>query len=236
MREYELLGHMVLATEMPNQNEMVYYIPHHGVVTSDKFRVVFDASCKTNKGISLNDAQLVGEKLQRDLHEQIMRFRRHRIGIQTDVKKMFRQVGIIPRQRNLQRIFWRESSNDPLREYCLITITYGLASSPHCAVRAMKEGARDMEKRYPRAVQVIKNDFYMDDGLTGTNLLAEAKELTNDMTMVTNSFGFELCKWKSNCEARVTAMEEENPSSVELSGSTLVLGLKWLLQPDEFTY
>lgn len=124
MREYELLGHMERVADNPEPNELVYHIPHHGVVTSDKFRVVFDASCKTNKGISLNDAQLVGEKLQRDLHEQIMRFRRHRIGIQTDVKKMFRQVEIIPKQRNLQRIFWRENANEPLREYCLKTVTY----------------------------------------------------------------------------------------------------------------
>lgn len=81
MRECEQLGHMSEATKELEPDSMVYYIPHHGVVTSGKFKVVFDASCKTNLNLSLNDIQLVGEKLQCDLYEQIMRFRRHLIGI-----------------------------------------------------------------------------------------------------------------------------------------------------------
>lgn len=188
---YWELEHMVLSANESVSEELVYHIPHHGVVTSNKFRVLFDASCKTNKGISLNETQLVGEKLQRDFHEQVMRFRRHRIGIQTDVKKMFRQVQITPKHRNLQRIFWRENSNERLKEYCLITVTYGLASSPHCAVRAMHEGARAMKNKYPRASEVIENDFYMDYGLTGADSLDEAISLAEDMKSVMRSFGFE---------------------------------------------
>lgn len=44
MQEYESLGHMRLATEEPEPGEFVYHIPHHGVISSGKFRVVFDAS------------------------------------------------------------------------------------------------------------------------------------------------------------------------------------------------
>lgn len=39
-----------------------------------KFRVVFDASCRTDRGKSLNDMQLIGEKMQEDLAPLIMRF------------------------------------------------------------------------------------------------------------------------------------------------------------------
>lgn len=115
---------------------MVYYIPHHGVISSGRFRVVFDASCKTNKNISLNEIQLVGEKLQRDLHEITMRFRRFPIAINADIKKMYRQVKIIPKQWNLQRIFWRKDTEEPIREYCITRVIYGMASAPHCSVRA----------------------------------------------------------------------------------------------------
>lgn len=78
MSEYEQLGHMVEAINPPAQGEMCYHIPHHGVISSTKFRVVFDGSCKTNLGISFNDIQFVGPKLQKDLAEIIMRFRRHK--------------------------------------------------------------------------------------------------------------------------------------------------------------
>lgn len=236
MREYEQLGHMREVTTAPEPGEMVYYIPHHGVFTSNKFRVVFDASCKTNEEISLNDIQLVGEKLQRDLHEQIMRFRKHAIGIIADINKMYRQVKIIPSQYNLQRIFWRENPNDKLKEYCLVVITYGLASSPHCAVRAMIEGANSMIELYPEAVKIIKENFYMDDGLFGAHSKEKALALAKDVKYVLSKSGFDLCKWKSNERTLAQEMDCQNPSSVLLSDSTFVLGLKWLLQPDEFTY
>lgn len=236
MRECEQLGHTCEARTEPKLNEMIYHIPHHGVVTSNKFRVVFDASCQTDAKLSLNDIQMVGEKLQRDLHEQIMRFRRHAIGISADIKKMYRQVRIIPEQHNLQRIFWRESPQTKLKEYCLTTVIYGLASSPHCAVRAMIEGARDMNDKYPEAVKVIENDFYMDDGLFGANSVKKALALAQEVKYVLNRAKFELCKWKSNNSALVQELEDQNPSSVLLSDSTFILGLKWILQSDEFTY
>lgn len=46
-----------------------------------------DASCHTDKGISLNDVQLLGPKLQMDMDDIVMRFRRHRLAICADIKK-----------------------------------------------------------------------------------------------------------------------------------------------------
>lgn len=83
MREYESLGHMVEAIEQPADDEMVYYLPHHGVMTSNKFRTVFDGSCKTDLNLSLNQVQFVGPKLQRDLWEILVRCRRHKFAIIT---------------------------------------------------------------------------------------------------------------------------------------------------------
>lgn len=144
MREYEALGHMIKVDHDVPKSEMVYYIPHHATVSSGSFKVVFDCSCKTDEGISLNQAQLVGPKLQRDLYEIILRSRRHKIAMSVDVKKMFRQIQIIPEQWDLQRIFWRESISDPLKEYWLVTVIYGQASSPTNAVMVMNKGAETM--------------------------------------------------------------------------------------------
>lgn len=45
-----------------------YIMPHHPVIRPDgattKLRVVFDASCKTTNGVSLNETMLVGPTLQ----------------------------------------------------------------------------------------------------------------------------------------------------------------------------
>lgn len=105
MREYIESGHMVLVDKRAKPGKWIYHIPHHGVVTSEKFRVVFDAGCLTDENISLNDAQLVGEKLQRDLPEIVMRFRRFKVAVSADVKQMFRQVKINRKYWDLQRVF-----------------------------------------------------------------------------------------------------------------------------------
>lgn len=78
MQEMIDLGHMVEVTESPKSNEVVYHIPHHGIDSSKRFRVVFDGSCKTSTGISLNEAQFIGPRLQRDLREILIRFRQRK--------------------------------------------------------------------------------------------------------------------------------------------------------------
>ncbi|XP_017875143.1 uncharacterized protein LOC108622023 [Ceratina calcarata] len=66
MQEYIDLGHMSLAT---NENRDGYYMPHHAVIkvssSTTKVRVVFDASAKTDKGISLNEMLMVVPSVQR---------------------------------------------------------------------------------------------------------------------------------------------------------------------------
>lgn len=57
MTELQQEGHMWLADRPPSTP--CYYIPHHAVLK--KFRIVFDASCRTDRCSSLNDATLVGE-------------------------------------------------------------------------------------------------------------------------------------------------------------------------------
>lgn len=194
--------------------------------------MVFDASCKTNKNISLNEIQLVGEKLQRDLHEITMRFRRFPIAISADIQKMYRQVKIIPKQWNLQRIFWRKSPKEPIREYSITRVIYGMASAPHCSVRAMVEGANFFRSQYPGAVHAIENDFYVDDGLFG------AIELAKEIQFVLEQSGFPLRKWKSNSKKLLKELRGVNDTSLNLSDDeqTSVLGLKWIISPDEFTY
>ncbi|XP_055840379.1 uncharacterized protein LOC129907962 [Episyrphus balteatus] len=231
MREYERAGHMVPVTGRA-QGSTVYHIPHHCV--TKKFRVVFDASCRTNRGISLNEVQMLGEKLQKDLHEILMRFRRHRIAISADIKMMFRMVKVVQEQWDLQRIFWRENQQDDLREYWLTVVTYGMTSSAYNAVRALMQCAREAEPEFPNAAKAIMEDFYMDDCTTGADSEEQAIELSKDIDHVLRGAGFELRKWKSNSRALVKDMNYEEQESIlfEDDEKASILGLKWLLEKD----
>lgn len=183
MRESIHMGHMKLANVSPRPGELVYYIPHHCI--TKKFRIVFDASCKSDKGISLNDVQMLGEKLQRDLHEIIMRFRRHKIAVCADIKKMFNQVKLDRQHWNLQRIFWRESKDEPLREYWITVITFGVASSPHIVVRSLVQATEETKRDFPEASRAIKNDYYMDDCTSGAKSVVQAVSLAKEMFQIT---------------------------------------------------
>lgn len=238
MQEMIDLEHMVEAIDKPKEGEMVYYIPHHGVCTSNKFRVVLDASCKTKLGISLNGAQFVGGKLQTDLSVTIMRFRRHKIAINADIKKMFRQIRLVPEQWDLQRIFWRANSNERLREYHLVTVIYGQASSPYLAVKCMLEGAAEMKEEFPKAVEIIRNDFYMDDCASGARNESEAIQLAKDVKYILEKSCFDLCKWRSNSNRLVQELNGDDATAVSFNEDeqTSILGLKWLPKTDQFTF
>lgn len=236
MREYRRLGHMRKVTQEAKAGEIVYHIPHHCV--TKKFRVVFDASCRTNKGISLNEMQQLGEKLQRDLFEIVMRFRRHRIAFSADIKMMFRQVRIAEEQWNLQRIFWRESPKERLDEYWLTVVTYGMTSSAHNAVRAVIECGRQAAEYFPDAARVIENDLYMDDCVSGSDEQKETFLLARSVEEVLKTGGFELRKWKSNDKWLANRLGTAGESTMifDSEEQTSVLGLQWLIDSDQFTF
>lgn len=100
-----------------------YYLPHHGVLKESslttKLRVVFDASCATTSGVSLNDIQIVGSTIQSDLFSLLLRSRKYQILLAGDVVKMYRMCKVDHSQWCLQRILWRDNSNEAIRAYQL---------------------------------------------------------------------------------------------------------------------
>ncbi|XP_035890487.1 uncharacterized protein LOC118502374 [Anopheles stephensi] len=202
MKEYERLGHMKLLTEPIDDTCEHYYLPHHAVVketsTTTKVRVVFDASCKTSSGYSLNDKLLVGPVIQDDLFNIIVRFRSHAVALSADVEKMYRQVLHDECDQRYLRIRYRENPEVPIKTYQLQTVTYGTASAPFLATRTLQQIAHDHQTHYPRAVNAVLHDFYVDDLLTGTEDVADATEIRKQISGMLNSAGFSLKKWASN--------------------------------------
>ena len=121
MQEYEKLGHMNQINEDASSAEEQYYIPHHAVFKSSSSttctRVVFDGSCRSSNGLSLNDKLLVGPTIQQDLYLIVLRFRTYQIVFTADKAKMYRRVMIHEDDRKLQRILWVISTEEPLRTY-----------------------------------------------------------------------------------------------------------------------
>lgn len=233
MKEYEQLGHMRRADPLPPETQH-YYIPHHAVAIERKFRVVFDASAKTTNGRSLNEAQYVGPRLQRDLMDIVMSFRVGQFAMSADICKMFRQIEVNQNEWDYQRILWRESTDEPIHDYWLTVVTYGMASSPYNAVKTLVKCAQDNAQEFPAAAKVTQTDFYMDDLLTAVNSREEALVLKTELNALLLRGGFELAKWRSNCREIMSGLCD--PKMLAEQGCTSVLGMSWNYELDIFQF
>jgi len=186
MMEYEKLEHMECVNNAGSDKQVIndnncFYLPHSYVINdrsrTTKLRVVFDGSAKTSTGISLNDTLMNGPKIQPDLLEIVIRFRTHRYAFSVDIKKMYRQVLIHKEDRDYQRIMWRSDPNNEIKIYKLCTVTYGLAPAGFLAVSCVNRVAEDTAN--VKLKEIIKNDFCVDDCLTGADTLTEAIQLRN---------------------------------------------------------
>lgn len=115
LREYNSMGHMESVSDNIETNFPPVYIPHHPVLressSTTKLRVVFNASCKTSNGSTLNDHLMIGPKLQPDLSSIILRWRQFRYVYTADIAKMFRQIRVHRDDVDFQRILWRSHSD-----------------------------------------------------------------------------------------------------------------------------
>lgn len=244
MREYAALGHMRPATR-PAASVPSYYLPHHFVIkessSTTRLRVVFDASCRSTSGKSLNDVQLVGPKLQDDLAAIVLRFRRHAVALTADIAKMYRQVAVHEDDWDFQRILWRDDVTDAIQEWQLKTVTYGMAASPFLAVRALRQLAMDERPRLSEAAHVVLSDFYVDDLITGCDSSEEAIGRRIQLCSLMSCGGFELRKWSTNCARTMETIPEAlresvQPLRLDDDAPVKTLGLLWYPAADCFAF
>lgn len=248
INEYLELGHMELVPDNDEKQEVSVYLPHHAVIRDDKsttkLRIVFDASCKNTQGVSLNDSLMIGPTLQPELRHLIIRWRRHPVCIIGDIVKMYRMVRVADEDTDYQRIVWRDNTDEEIKTYRLLTVTFGTASAPYLAVKALNQVALDHAAKYPLAAEKVPKEFYMDDLMTGCESIEEGIQIYKEMTALLNEAGFTLQKWSSNKEELLREIDhtqnerEHNRKNVEIKTDNIVkiLGLTWDREQDEFRY
>ncbi|XP_073950857.1 uncharacterized protein [Choristoneura fumiferana] len=246
--EYLNLDHMIQINHSEGEQATKYtYLPHHAVIREDKettkVRIVFDASCKGTNGVSLNDDLMVGPTLQPELRHIIMRWRTYPICFIADIVKMYRQIKVNDEDSEYQRILWRDNPDQEIKEYKLLRVTFGTSAAPYLAVKSLIQVAKDEGKDFPLAAERVKNEFYMDDLMSGCEKEEEAVEIYKQMTELLRRGGFELQKWASNSQALLEQIrdansrkEEDKRIEVKQESVNKILGLTWSRSLDEFVY
>jgi hypothetical protein len=244
--DYEARGHLERLSEGTLVNlpaTHTYFLPHHPVFkpesTTTKLRVVFDGSCQSSNGKSLNDNLFVGPALQQELFCILTRFLTHQYVITGDIEKMYRQIRVHPDDCNYQLILWRDQPNTAIETYRLLTVSYGLNCSPYLAQRCLQELAVCNAERFPEAHQVILRDFYVNDLLTGADSVDALIKIREEVTIILSEGGFQLRKFSSNAKTVLQSSDEIASNeiiSLDKQGQNKVLGINWDCSSDNFRY
>ena len=200
--------------------------------TITKLRDVFDASAKTTTGFSPNDCLLVGPKRQDDLFNILVRFRLFKIALSADEAKMYQQVELDKAHRDFHRILWRFTADGPVETLRMTRVTYGVVSSSYHSIRSS-----------PIEVQrAILRDFYVDDILTGANLIDEARILQKRLVESLKRGRFDLRKWTSNESSIILDLPPEcreanyNVQFLDKDHTIKTLGTVWQHSEDRFVF
>ena len=237
----------VVPEEKRDSSNRVWYIPHHPVLNPnkpDKVRIVYDCAAKS-KGVSLNKKLIKGPDLVNRLIEILLRFRKKRIAIVSNIEGMFHQVRCAPEDRDCLRFLWwphGDLSKEPL-PYQMIVHLFGAKSSPSCAAFALLETAKQFEKNYGAdVVKIVEKSFYVDDCLITVADENKGIRLVKDFQNLLACGGFRLNKWISTSSAVIQSINVEDRtqviSKIELGDVTSerVLGMRWNVQCDDFQF
>ena len=222
-----------------------YFLPHHAVMkessTTTKVRVVFDASCRSLDGTSLNDHLLTGPKLQRDIREIIFNWRQYPFSITADIAKMYRMFNIISDDHKFQKIVWRFDENEPIEDYVLKTATFGTSCAPFLAIRCLQHIADLYKEINPSASLAIKTEFYVDDFISGGFTVEETYEKQTQVRTILNNFNLSLRKWSSNDKNVISnipddLLELSKDLTFDETNFRKTLGIFWSQHTDSFFF
>ncbi|XP_053683167.1 uncharacterized protein LOC128733540 [Sabethes cyaneus] len=246
LKEYEEKGYIrrLSAVEQADRRPNDWYLPVFPVINPNKpgkIRMVFDAAAKVN-GVSLNSVLLTGPDQLVSLLTVLFKFREFRFAVVGDIREMFFQVRMRVQDQRSQMILWNSGNpnEDPVT-YVVSVMTFGAACSPSCAHYVKNLNADRFVERFPRAVESIKYEHYVDDMLCSVETEEEAVQLARDVRFVHSQAGFEIRNWLSNSSKVTASLQEDTTTEKNINPCTemateKVLGMWWDTASDTFTF
>ena len=178
----------------PVQNYIPWLIQQNENSISTPVRLVFHGSHKTTTGYALNDIMAKGRNGLNKLVEVVIRWFAYPFAFQTDVQMMYNTVRLHEEDWCLQRYIFQEDLDPkviPL-EKILTTVFYGMKASGNQAEYALRETARLQKNEFPRVNEIVHDDFYVDDCLSGSYTDDDAHELAHNLETVLLKSNFKL--------------------------------------------
>ncbi|XP_074036589.1 uncharacterized protein [Leptinotarsa decemlineata] len=153
---------------------------------------------------------------------------------------MFLRIGVRNEDQHTQRFFWRDGNpNKPLDTYIMRVLTFGATCSPSCAQFVKNTNARKFSSDYPRAVESVIKNHYVDDLLDSMDDEKSAIEIAKQVAYIHSQANFEIRNWRSNSQILMKTMNRSSQSPEEIdmnmdseATTEKVLGMWWNLNTD----
>ncbi|XP_070560350.1 uncharacterized protein [Ptychodera flava] len=180
LRQYVDKGYIRKIDPTEEKPKKIWYLPHIPVLRPDKAttktRIVFDASAR-HYGISLNDVIYQGPKLQHDLFEVLLRFRRNPVALVSDIAEMYLRIEIPPDDRPCHRFLWRDLEEDKAPdEYEFTRVVFGVNCSQFLAQFVTQTHAKAHTGELPMAAETVLKSTYMDDSMDSVKTVSDGME------------------------------------------------------------
>ncbi|GFU08305.1 integrase catalytic domain-containing protein [Trichonephila clavipes] len=155
--------------------------------------------------------------------------------------KYLEKITVHEKDVDWERILWRDSPTEPIREYRLTTVTYGTSSAPFLSTRTSRQLAIDEKENYPAASRATLSHFYVDDLLSGRATKKGAIQLVSELQEMMKRGEFSLRKWVSNDPDVLATIPEElkavdSKHTIKEDQPVKILGIAWLPDVDKFTF
>ena len=215
--------------EMTDYEGPTQYISHHPVLknsVSTPVRMVTNSSFN-NGGKSLNSCLAAGPNSLNPMLSVLLRFRSYCCALQYDLSKAYNTMRTGVKERHLRRFIWKFSKDDVWEDYAFDVVHFG-----DCCAATQLEVAKDLTAEAgreidPVAADRIKEDCYVDDGLTGGSVEEVAR--FKGLKLADGSFSGTIPQIFAKGNWKLKAMVESgdtNQEQIEKLGGN-VFGYMW---------
>ncbi|XP_025836052.1 uncharacterized protein LOC112906336 [Agrilus planipennis] len=190
---------------MSENVKSAHYLPHRPVIKNSattKIRPVFDASSREKNQPSLNHCLEKGLNLIELIPSILLRFREQKIGIISDIRKAFLQIGVHRDDRDFLRFLWYDDSGKIIM-YRHRRVVFGVCSSPFLLGATidfhLSESLRKCDTPgilYGRqTIEKLMKSLYVDNCFTSVNNEAELEQFVRESNFLMQDAKFDLRGW-----------------------------------------
>ena len=174
------------------QNYIPWRIAHNPNSVTTPYRLVFDASHPTPSGNSLNDCLAKGHNSLNKLNEIVIRWAFHLHAYHCDVTKAYNSVKLNEQFWCFQRYLYHANldPNSPPVEKFIKTLIYGVKPSGNQMQYALRRTAELSKAEFPGVYDVVCNDMYMADCLSGEETIYLVHQRTDELDLVVKRGNF----------------------------------------------